>query len=83
MEIDSDRALRHVVPGRPAALLDYVLSALGIGAAPTEPVAAEDASVALERVAPELRAAINAVVALRHAGAGAPLALTPHVVAPR
>ncbi len=72
-----------VVPGRPSTLLDYVLSFLGLGASPTDPIAAEQAAVALERVAPELRAAIAAVVTMRHAGAGAPLALTPQVVVPR
>jgi ClpP class serine protease len=72
-----------VTPGRPASLLDYVLSALGIGAAPADPVAAEEQAAALERVAPELRAALATVVTLRHLGRGAALALMPQVVVPR
>lgn len=71
-----------VVPGRPSTLLDYVLSFLGIGAAPTDPAVTEDATVALERVAPELRAVIATVATMRQVGAGTPLALMPHVVAP-
>ncbi len=71
-----------VVPGRPSTLLDYVLSFLGIGAAGVDPVSAEAAATALERVAPELRAAFSTVVTLRHLGSGAPMALMPDVVAP-
>ncbi|HJL17733.1 MAG TPA: signal peptide peptidase SppA [Sandaracinaceae bacterium LLY-WYZ-13_1] len=72
-----------VVPSRPASLLDYVLSALGIGAAPTDPVAAEAQAAALERVAPALRAALATVVTMRHLGSGSALALMPQVVVPR
>ncbi|MEZ4340689.1 MAG: hypothetical protein R3B82_29050, partial [Sandaracinaceae bacterium] len=72
-----------VVPERPSTLLDYVLSFLGIGASPLDPVAAEAQAVAIARVAPELRAAISTVVALRHAGAAAPMALMPDVLAPQ
>lgn len=71
-----------VVPERPETLLDYLLSFLGIGAAPVDPVEAEAHAVALARVAPELRAAISTVVTLRHVGAGAPMALMPDVFAP-
>jgi len=71
-----------VVPGRPNTLLDYVLSFLGIGASAVDPVRAEAAATALERVAPELRAALSAVVTLRHLGSGAPMALMPDLVAP-
>ncbi|MGE0786197.1 MAG: signal peptide peptidase SppA [Sandaracinaceae bacterium] len=71
-----------VVPQRPSTLLDYVLSFLGLGATAGDPVAAEEASIALERVAPELRAALAMVMTLRHVGAGAPMALLPEVVTP-
>ncbi|MCB9593524.1 MAG: signal peptide peptidase SppA [Sandaracinaceae bacterium] len=72
-----------VVPERPSTLLDYVLSFLGLGASPLEPVEAEAQGEALARVAPELRAALSTVVTLRHLGAGAPLALTPDILSPR
>lgn len=72
-----------VVPGRPSTLLDHVLRLIGIGASMTDPVATDAEPPALGRVAPELRAALDAVVTLRHLGAGAPMALMPDVVVPR
>ncbi|MBX3268847.1 MAG: signal peptide peptidase SppA [Sandaracinaceae bacterium] len=72
-----------VVPERPTTLLDYLLSFLGLGASPLEPLEVEAQATALARVAPELRAALSTVVTMRHVGAGAPMALMPEVVAPR
>jgi len=71
-----------VVPQRPSTLLDYVLAFLGIGASPTEPVEAEAQGALLDRLMPELRAALGAVVAMRQLGAGAPMAMLPDVVVP-
>lgn len=73
----------EVAPSRPSSALDYVLSFLGIGAAPIDDVQAEAQGVLLERIAPELRAALATVVTMRHLGAGAPMALMPEVVAPK
>ena len=73
----------EIAPSRPDTLLDYVLSWLGIGAAPIDPARAEAQGALLERVAPELRHALSAVVTLRHLGSGAPMALMPEVAVPR
>lgn len=73
----------EVSPSRPSTLLDYVLGFLGIGAAEIDPMQAEVQGSLLERVAPELRAALRAVVTLRHLGAAAPMALMPEVLTPR
>lgn len=72
-----------VVPSRPTTLLDYVFSLLGIGASPIDPVATEAQAAMLERIVPELRAALNTVMTLRHVGSGAPMALMTDVVVPR
>lgn len=72
-----------VVPDRPSTLLDYALAAIGIGAAPNDPLAAESQSVALGRVAPELRVALGTVVTLQHLGSSAPMALMPEVAVPQ
>lgn len=73
----------EVAPSRPSSLLDYVLSFLGLGAAPIDPVEAEAQAALLERIAPELRAALATIVTLRHLGSAAPMALMPDVVIPR
>ncbi|MCZ7683681.1 MAG: signal peptide peptidase SppA [Sandaracinaceae bacterium] len=73
----------EIVPSRPSTLLDYLLSFLGIGAAPIDPVQAEAQGALLAQVLPELRAALAAIVTLRHLGSGAPMALMPEVAVPR
>jgi protease-4 len=72
----------EVAPSRPVTLLDYVLSALGIGAAPIDPMQAEAQGALLARVLPELRSALAAIVTMRHLGSGAPMALMPQVIVP-
>ena len=70
----------EVAPTRPSTILDYVLGFLGIGAAEADPVAAQ--AELLERLAPELRSALRAIVTLRQLGSGAPMAMMPEVFAP-
>ena len=70
----------EVAPTRPSTILDYVLGFLGIGAGEADPVAAQ--AELLERLAPELRSALRAIVTLRQLGSGAPMALMPEVFAP-
>ncbi len=73
----------EIAPERPVTLLDYVLSWLGIGAVPIDPIAAAAAQGAiLARVAPELRNALASVITLRHLGSGAPMALMPQMLVP-
>ena len=70
-------------PDRPATLLDYALSLLGIGASPIDPVALETQDAVLARVAPELRATVSAATTLRLLGSGSAMALMPNAVVPR
>lgn len=73
----------RIVPERPATLLDYALSLLGLGASPTDPVALESQDAALARLAPELRATASAAATLRLLGSGSAMALMPHAIVPR
>lgn len=70
-------------PDRPATLLDYALSLLGIGASPIDPVGLETQDAVLARVAPELRATVSAATTLRLLGSGSAMALMPNAVVPR
>ena len=71
-----------VVPDRPSTVLDYVLGAIGLGAASARAEDIEAQAELLERVAPELRAALVSVVTMRQLGSGAPMAMMPQVVVP-
>jgi protease-4 len=73
----------EVLPTRPVTLLDYVLGFLGIGAMPVDPVAAEAQAALLERIAPELRAALGTLVTVRHLGSGSAMAMMPEIAVPR
>jgi protease-4 len=73
----------EVVPSRPVTLLDWVFSLLGIGASPVDPLAAEAQGLILERIAPELRAALGSIITLRQLGSAAPMAMMPEIPIPR
>lgn len=73
----------EVVPSRPVTLLDWVFSLLGIGASPIDPLATEAQGLLLERIAPELRAALASIVTMRQLGSGAPMAMMPEIPIPR
>jgi protease-4 len=78
----------EIVPWRPATILDYVLGAIGIASTPVDGIsaetgAAESQAAILDRLAPELRAALASLVTLRQLGSAAPMALAPEVGLPR
>jgi protease-4 len=73
----------EILPSRPSTILDYALSALGLGASPTDPARAEAQGGLLERVAPELRSILSAVITLRQLGSAAPMAMMPESIVVR